>query len=104
VKADGRADLWFASPERAYSFEMKRAWLAATPSNLGASLRAAVEDVQCIQREEYHYAAGVLVTRVRDNEREPTYRAFTESTDVDLAYRIGGRCIEGEYLFFKLAC
>lgn len=104
VKVDGRADLWFSTPERAYSFELKRAWLAATPANLASSLEAAADDIACIPREEYHYAAGVLITRVRDAHREPTYKAFAATDAVDLAYRIGPPGENGAYLFFKLTC
>jgi len=102
VKADGRADLWFSTPERAYSFELKRAWLAATQGNLAAALEAAADDIARIPREEYHHAAGVLITRVRDTHREPTYRAFAEADGVDLAYRIGPVGENGAYLFFRL--
>lgn len=104
TRADGRADLWFASPGRAYSFELKRALLSATLGNLAAGLHAAVDDVSCIPREEYHYAAGLLVTRVRDVEREPVYRAFAASDRVDAAYRIGPDGENGAYLFFRLTC
>ncbi len=45
TRALGRADLWFASPQRAYSFEVKRAWLAATPANLRERLTAAADDI-----------------------------------------------------------
>lgn len=104
TRADGRADLWFASPDRAYSFELKRALLSATFANLAAGLDAAADDVSCIPREEYHYAAGLLVTRVRDVEREPVYKAFANSGRVDAAYRIGPNGENGAYLFFRLTC
>lgn len=104
TKADGRADLWFASPERAYSFELKRAWLAATPANLRERLAAAADDIACIPREEYHYAAGLLLAKVRDIHRVPVYEAMARSDAVDLAYRIGPDGQEGAYLYFKLAC
>jgi hypothetical protein len=102
MKVDGRADLWFASSERFYSFELKRAWLAATPGNLSGGLWEAADDVARIPREEYHYAAGLLITRVRDTHREPTYRKFWEGEDVDLAYRIGPDGENSAYLFFKM--
>lgn len=104
TRADGRADLWFASPERAYSFELKRGWLAATPGNLRERLSAAADDIACIPREEYHHAAGLLIAKVRDEHRIPAYEAFAQESAVDLAYRIGPEGEEGAYLYFKLAC
>ncbi|MBB5746583.1 hypothetical protein [Brevundimonas variabilis] len=104
TKADGRADLWFASPERAYSFEVKRAWLAATPGNLKERLAAAADDIACIPRDEYHHAAGLLIAKVRDVHRQYTYEMVAQDGDVDLAYRIGPEGEEGAYLYFKLTC
>lgn len=104
TRSGGRADLWFASPERAYSFEVKRAWLAATPGNLRERLNAAADDIGCIQEDEYHYAAGLLITKVRDVHRAPTYEALAQDDAVDLAYRIGPDGEEGAYLYFKLTC
>ena len=101
VKVDGRADLWFATEQRAYSFELKRALLAATAGNLAASLREAADDIRNIPREEYHHAAGLLITRVRDAEREPVYRSFARTDLVDLAYRMGPPGENGAYLFFR---
>jgi hypothetical protein len=103
VKVHGRADLWFSSRKRAYSFELKRAWLSATVVNLTTVLQEAVKDIKCIPKGEYHYAAAGLITRVRDAGRKSTYEAFAESGDVDLAYRIGPDGEDGAYLFFKLA-
>jgi hypothetical protein len=102
VEGNGRADLWFASSTKAYSFELKRAWLAATEANLRAQMQAAYDDVARIPREEFHYASGLLVTRVRDPEREPIYEAFGQSEDVDLAWRIGPAGEDGAWLFFRL--
>jgi hypothetical protein len=102
TKGDGRADLWFDGGARCYSFEAKRAWLAATPSNLQASLTSAYNDIARIDREEYHDAAGLLLTRVRDEERIDTYEAFAQSDNVDLAYHIGPDGVDGAYLFFRL--
>jgi hypothetical protein len=104
ARVDGRADFWFSSGARAYSFEFKRAFLAATPGNLKEVLNGAEEDVACIQRDEYHYAAGGLIARVRDVARLKTYEEFGESAEVDLAYHIGPTGKDGAYLFFKLSC
>jgi hypothetical protein len=104
TRALGRADLWFASPQRAYSFEVKRAWLAATPANLRERLTAAADDIGCIPEDEYHYGAGLLITKVRDAHRRPTYELLAQDEAVDLAYRIGPDGEEGAYLYFKLAC
>lgn len=104
TKVDGRADLWFAAPERAYSFELKRAWLAATPGNLRERLTAAADDIACISRDEYHYAAGLLIAKVRDVHRRSIYESVAQDDGVDLSYRIGPDGEEGAYLYFKLAC
>ena len=102
TKIDGRADFWFSSDARAYSFEFKRARKAATTKNLSASLSIAFNDVARIQREEYHYAAGGLVAIERNEKRQKHYHAFAECDEVDLAYRIGPEGEDGAFLFFKL--
>ena len=103
ARVDGRADFWFSSEERAYSFEFKRAYVAATTKNLSNVLAGATQDIACIQREEYHYAAGGLIARVRDKHRWDIYLKFAHSEKVDLAYRIGPEGEDGAFLFFKLA-
>jgi hypothetical protein len=103
ARVDGRADFWFCSDDRAYSFEFKRAHVAATPANLSETLTRAYHDIARIQRDEYHYAAGGLIARVRDEHRLETYLGFAEHDDVDLAYRIGPKGQDGAFLFFKLA-
>ncbi len=102
TRGDGRADLWFDSGRRCYSFEAKRAYLSATMKNLAEVMYSAHKDVACIDRNEYHDAAGLLIARVRDSHREDTYLRFAESDAVDLAYRIGPEGAEGAYLYFKL--
>jgi hypothetical protein len=101
---DGRADLWFSSGPRAYSFEFKRAYVAATRRNLADVMRSASNDIACIQRDEYHYAAGAQIARVRDAHRNPTYVEFAKSDLVDLAYHLGPDGEGGAFLFFKLTC
>lgn len=102
ARVDGRADFWFGSDARAYSFEFKRALVAATAKNLRESMTSASSDVARIQREESHYAAGGLIARVRDEHRLDVYRDFAESDHVDLAYSIGQEGAEGAFLYFKL--
>lgn len=102
VKYDGRADFWFASPTRAYSFELKRAWAAATAANLGSRLADAAHEVRCIPTDEHNHAAGLLVTWVRDVHREPVYRSFAEQDAVDFACRLGPPGADGAYMFFRL--
>ena len=102
TKGDGRADLWFDGGRRCYSFEAKRAWLAATQINLEREMKSAHRDIKRIDREEFHDAAGLLLTRVRDPERQDIYEAFAGSDAVDLAYHIGPEGEDGAYLFFKL--
>ncbi|MEM6476351.1 MAG: hypothetical protein AAF687_09310 [Pseudomonadota bacterium] len=101
-KGEGRADLWFDSGPRCYSFEAKRAYVAATTSNLSAMLHEAHADAWCIDKREYHYAAGLLIAYVYEPKRTATYLAFANSDFVDLAYRIGPNGEDGAYLFFKL--
>ena len=104
ARVDGRADFWFSSGPRAYSFEFKRANVAATARNLAAVMRSSSNDIACIQREEYHYAAGGQIARVRDTDRIKTYVEFAKSDMVDLAYHLGPDGKDGAFLFFKLAC
>jgi hypothetical protein len=103
TKGDGRADLWFHTGRRAYSFEFKRAYFSATNKNLTESLETAADDIACIYRDEYHYAAGGVLARVRDPHRLDMYNAFALSDGVDLSYRLGPDDAEGAFLYFKLA-
>lgn len=102
ARVDGRADLWFSSGTRAYSFEFKRAYVAATAKNLAEVMSDAYDDIACIQRDEYHYAAGAQIARVRDPHRVRTYLDFAKSDMVDLAYHLGPDGEDGAFLFFKL--
>jgi hypothetical protein len=102
TRGDGRADLWFDSGRRCYSFEAKRAYVAATMKNLSEIMNIAYNDIACIDRSEYHDAAAILIARVRDEHREEIYEKFAESDAVDLAYHIGPNGPDGAYLFFKL--
>lgn len=104
ARVDGRADFWFSSGPRAYSFEFKRAYVAATARSLANVMRSASDDIACIQRDEYHYAAGAQIARVRDPHRIDTYVDFAKSELVDLAYHLGPDGEDGAFLFFKLAC
>ena len=102
ANVNGRADLWFDADPRCYSFEFKRAWLAASIENLTDVMQEACEDIDCIHCDEYNYAAGGLIARVRDVSRMSVYRNFAETDKVDLAYRIGPNGENGAFLFFKL--
>jgi hypothetical protein len=101
-KVPGRADLWFDAGIRCYSFEFKRAWAAATSKNLSASLKLGLDDVNCIQHDEYHYAAAGLLAVVSNEDRLPVYLDFAKSDDVDFAYRIGPEGKSGAFIYFKL--
>jgi hypothetical protein len=102
TKSDGRADLWFSGGRLCYSFEMKRAYLSATRKNLSAVLNEAARDIGCIGRDEYHYGAGCLITRIRDVERMQIYREFAQCDEVDICFRIGPDGEDGAFLFFQL--
>ena len=69
ARVDRRADFWFASEDRAYSFEFKGARVTAASANMSDALGSAYRDIARIQRDEYHYAAGGLIARVRDEHR-----------------------------------
>ncbi|WP_336960091.1 hypothetical protein [Sphingobium aquiterrae] len=101
-KRPGRADLWLNGEERSYSFEFKRAKYEATASNLEAALRAARRDIDVIDKDESHHAAGVVLAYVRDEHRVETYRHFARHRDVHAAYRIGPEGSTGGYIFFSI--
>lgn len=101
-KWSGRADLWFSSDKRCYSFEAKRAYVAATSANLEKVLAEAKQDAQNISVDEYNYAAGLLISYVSEEKRIKTYEAFAADDTVDLAYKIGPDGLDAAFLFFTL--
>lgn len=101
TKVPGRADLWFDTGPRCYSFEFKRTRRPATIGYLGQRLEQAFSDVNCVARDESHYAAACLLTVARDPARIETCRHFAASEMIDVAYTIGPRS-EPAFLFFRL--
>ncbi|WP_156323702.1 hypothetical protein [Citromicrobium sp. WPS32] len=101
TKVRGRADLWFDAGGRCYSFECKRTRRPVTPHYLGQRLGYAMGDVDCVRDDEYHHAAGCLLTVARDSKRIAACDQFAASDDVDIAYRIGPKA-KPAYLFFRL--
>lgn len=100
--ARGRADLWISSGDRDYSFEFKRAWFRATVGNLTKTLSRARSDIGVIDKNESHYAAGVVIAYVQDESLTDRYHKFAEHHDVNFAFRIGPTGNRGAYLFFSL--
>jgi hypothetical protein len=101
VKEPGRADLWFDAGNQCYSFEFKRTRRPVTPAYLEARLDYAYEDIECVHKDEYHYAAACLVTVARDKKRIGVCEDFAQSPEVDFAYQIGPTA-EPAFLFFRL--
>lgn len=101
-RVPGRADLWLGGEHRYYSFEFKRAWYAATIENLQKSLSTARKDIESIDKDESHYAAGAVLAYVRDEHRIERYINFAKHAEVDAAYRIGHEGVTGAYLFFSI--
>jgi hypothetical protein len=67
TKVPGRADLWFDTGPRCYSFEFKRTRRPATIGYLRQRLEQAFSDVNCVARDESHYAAACLLTGARSS-------------------------------------
>lgn len=103
TKVLGRADLWFDSGPRCYSFEFKRTRRPVTVGYLGQRLEQAYSDVKCVDRDESHHAAACLLTVAREPDRIDTCRRFADSEVIDAAYRIGPRD-QPAFLFFQLRC
>lgn len=101
VKIPGRADLWFDVGQRCYSIEFKRTRRPVTTAYLEQRLDYAYEDIERVQKDEYHFAAACLVTVAREQKRIEVCRDFAGSGEVDFAYRIGLKK-EPAFLFFKL--
>ena len=101
TKVRGRADLWFDTGPRCYSFEFKRTRRPVTTGYLGQRLEQAFSDVKCVDRDEYHHAAACLVTVAREPVRIDTCRRFAAGAGIDAAYIIGPRN-EPAFLFFRL--
>lgn len=102
VKKAGRADLWLNAAHKSYSFEFKRALYAATMKNLEATLSRARDDIKVIDKSEPHYASGVVLAYVRDEERVERFEKFAQHESVDFAYRIGPKGFQGGYLYFSV--
>ncbi|MYM00265.1 hypothetical protein GR702_21200 [Novosphingobium sp. FGD1] len=100
-KERGRADLWFDAGDRCYSFEFKRTRRPVTMGYLEDRLNSALEDINCIYSEEYHYAAACLVTVATEPKRIAVCQDFGRSRLVDFAYQIGP-VEEPAFLFFRL--
>ncbi len=101
TKVPGRADLWFDTGPRCYSFEVKRTRRPVTVRYLGQRLKQAYSDVERVDRDEYHYAAACLLTVAREPARIETCRRFASEEVIDAAYAIGPRN-EPAFLFFQL--
>lgn len=101
TKQRGRADLWFETGKRCYSFEFKRTRRPVTPAYLADRLDIAFNDVGCIHPDEYHYAAGCLITVASDPKRIAVCEEFARTGELDFAFRIGPLG-EPAFLFFRL--
>jgi hypothetical protein len=100
-RVDGRADLWFDTGQRCYSFEFKTAYLDGT--RLHQTLYDAQGDIARVLPSEYDYAAAGLIARVCNSEAEEKFRAFANCRSVDWACRLGPQETDGAFLFFRLA-
>jgi len=98
----GRADLWMLKDGTSYSFEFKRAWYRATLGNLRRTMETVRGDIKAVPPDECHYAAGGVIAFVKDAERASKYEEFSNSSDVDVAYRIGPQNGGGAFLFFSI--
>ena len=102
-KKRGRADLWFASDQKSYSFECKRAWYRSGHKRFDQMLQKAKQDIGCIPATESSHPAGLLVGYVSENSLEERFREYAYHDEVDIAYRIGPDGAGGGYLYFSLA-
>ena len=101
TKVPGRADLWFDVGSRCYSIEFKRTRRPVTTAYLKQRLDHAFEDIECVHKDEYQFAAACLVTVAREPKRANICRDFANSEHVNFAYRIGPKR-EPAFLFFRL--
>ena len=101
TKVSGRADMWFDTGPRCYSIEYKRTVRPVTITYLKDRLQAAYLDIDCVPRDESHYAAACLVTVARQTKRIKTCEAFAQHDSVNFSYQIGPTQTPG-FLFFRL--
>lgn len=101
IKQRGRADLWFDAGKQCYSFEFKRTRRPVTSAYLSERLDYAYGDIECVQKDEYHYAAACLLTVAKDEKRISVCREFAQNSEVDYAYQIGPASEPG-FLFFRI--
>lgn len=85
---------------RAYSFEVKRAYLDTSSAKLKRMMQAAIADARCICDDECDHAVGLLVAYMNGDTDPETYETYISTTDVHRAYRFGPRGNGGCYLLF----
>ncbi len=101
-RVPGRADFWMECNGRAYSFEVKRAYLDTSSAKLKRMMQAAIADARCICDDECDRAVGLLVAYMNGDTDPETYETCIATTDVHRAYRFGPRGNGGCYLLFTL--
>jgi hypothetical protein len=101
-RVSGRADFWMDCNGRGYSFEVKRAYIETSKTQLRATMRSAITDAECICEDECDQAVGLVLAYMNENGDPELYETFSKSEDVSFAYRFGPRGKGGAFLFFSL--
>lgn len=84
---DGRADLWFVAQSKAFSFEFKRAWNAASSKNLAEVMDDATWDIKNVPTNESDHAFAGVIAPAYDEAEVGVYEAFAKQ--VDFCCRLG---------------
>ncbi len=100
-RSSGRADLWFETKRRCYSFEVKKTSRNLTFSYLQKRLDEANDDIKMIQKDECHIAAACLIATAADTKSVDLCHVFANSEHVDMAYSISPSDALA-FLFFKV--
>lgn len=98
----GRADLWFCTAGKAYSFEFKYAKATTTRANLEWKMYWADRDIARVPRSESDHAFSGVIAPIGPGSRDNMHERF--ATEVDFWCVLSATDAFTTYLFFNQKC
>ena len=99
---NGRADLWFSSGHRTYSFEIKRAFYQSNINKLKSVMNLVIKDTGFIDDNEAGYFCACVMAYVSDEKYINVFEEFSRDENVTSAYRIGPSGAGCAYIYFNI--